>query len=170
MLVSPSWAGLTKFEVHGSNKFEFTLKEACSSLGERFQFLVDKKSTTEIDCTGTTLNLSSFCETKMKGEEGYMRGYWDDIKKSVICQRGRKVVVSFSCAKNEQSLCEDSEISCHQLKLKLAKTLKLHHAAIIGDDYLINQQKSLECVFLSEQQNSTLHDDEAIEKILPILF
>lgn len=145
LLTSHTFAGITRDDVYGSRKKEFTFEEVCKKLTKRDSPLIEVKSITYLDCMGTEVRVGKYCEEVLITDPYYLRAFIDEENKKVVCQSGREVVLKYVCLlSSDKEYCDNAEIGCELLKEKLAFRLKTNNASV-----LLNKsgKKELNCIF-----------------------
>lgn len=144
-LSSSAIAGITRDDVYGSRKKEFSFEEVCKKLTKRDSPLIEVKSITYLDCMGEETRVGKYCEEALVTDPYYLRAYIDEENKKVVCQSGREVIVKYVCMlSSDKEYCDTAEIGCELLREKLAYRLKVNNASV-----LLNKsgKKELNCVF-----------------------
>ena len=134
--------------ITGQKKFDW--KQVCFKLTKRSSPLIEFKSIYELDCMGTTVNITPFCDETEAANPYYSRAIVSKTEKKVICQSAKRVVIKWECEGKKDRYCRDSEIGCFLFKERLAKRLKLVHQSITDKKYL-------NCYF-DHQQNKMEHN------------
>ncbi|MFA5583594.1 MAG: hypothetical protein WDA09_05205 [Bacteriovoracaceae bacterium] len=138
-----SWGRVLTDDITITSKETFTLKELCQEMVTHPSPLIEVKSITTVDCMGKKIKVTDFCQKKMVTDPYYLRGYASNDK--VECISGKKVIFKYACRKKDR-LCKNSaEVSCSELRPKLAYRLDSVHSSFIQKESF----KQLNCFYES---------------------
>lgn len=143
--LTQTFAGITRNDVYGSRKTEFSFEEVCKKMTKRESPLIEIEDMSYLNCMGDKIRVGKFCEEKLVTDPYYISAHVDSETKKVVCQSGREVIIKYVCMlTSDKAYCDDSAIGCGLLQEKLAFRLKINHHSI-----LLNKsgKKELNCVF-----------------------
>ncbi len=141
-----SYAGLTQYDVVGSDKIKIELKKVCEAMGVKEAPIVDILSMSELDCMGKKVSVLDFCSRDYKTDPKFIRAYAEKKEKMVICEKASRVHLKYECASKSEEKCLDSEIGCYDFKKTLAINLKVYHHSLIAQ----GTKKILSCIYHQE--------------------
>lgn len=149
-----SFSRLLEYDVVGSDKRFFELKNVCERMGHLHVPIIEISSMNEIDCMGKKVNIIDFCLQDFKKDQKFIRGFADKKEKKIICELASRVMLKLECDSKNDMNCMDSEIGCTEYKKTLAYNLKLaQHSLLDQNDKLEDKkarQKVLTCHFTHE--------------------
>ncbi len=156
-LISFSYAGVVRDDVTVTDKVNFSWKTVCSKMVAHESPLIDFVSGTQIDCMGKKVDVSDFCEKELAHDPYYLRAFVLETSKEVVCESGKKVLFKYQCVKlTDKQFCDQtSEVSCKEIRHKLARRLDIVHHSFTKNDKGI---KELNCYFesLARDKNGRL--------------
>ena len=143
-----AFSNVIQDDVSTTDKIRFSFKTVCQKMVTHETPLIEIVSGTVLDCMGKKIDVGNFCDKEMAADPYYLRAYVDRESKEVVCHSGKKVLFKYQCVKlSDRILCDSkAQVSCQQMKQKLAKRLDLVHASIIKNEKGI---KELNCYFES---------------------
>lgn len=149
-----SFARLLEYDVVGSDKHFFELKNVCERMGHQHSPIIDITSMNEIDCMGKKIKVIDFCLQDFKKDQKFIRGFADKKEKKIICELASRVMLKLECDTKNDINCMDSEIGCTEYKKTLAYNLKLAQHSLIDpsgqpEDKKV-RQKVLTCHYTQE--------------------
>ena len=122
----------------------YSFTEVCKSLTKRDSPLITFVSVTKLDCMGTIIETSKFCDEKTQDDPYYIRAVVSKENKNVICKSAKRVHIKYECEGKSDKYCQDKEIGCFLMQESLAKRLKSDHFSLIEQP---NGKKILNCHF-----------------------
>jgi hypothetical protein len=128
-----SYAKVLKDDLYLLSTKEFTFKYVCQKMIGKVYPLIESKNISEVDCMKEVVNVTKFCEKELVEDPYLARGKVVDNK--VQCVSSSRVIFKYECDKGE-SLCDDHEIGCFQVKEKLATRLQINHSSITDKNIL----------------------------------
>lgn len=149
-----SFSRLLEYDVVGSDKRFFELKNVCERMGHLHTPIIDISSSNELDCMGKKVSLLEFCLKDFKTNTKFIRGFADKKEKKVICELASRIMLKLECDTKNDINCMDSEIGCTEFKKTLAHNLKLAQHSLIDPSGIVEDKKSrqkvLTCHFSHE--------------------
>ena len=138
------FAGIVKYDVYGSEKNKFKFSEICTNKFKVKSPLITALNLKELDCMGKKASVLEFCKTKIK--EDLVRAFIDKKNRTVICQKGNRIVFKYDC-KSNKAYCKSSITACALVKNDLAVGLHLIHGSIT--------ENNLNCYFSADREDFT---------------
>lgn len=150
---------ILRFDISGSKREVFSLKEACSFGSVKKQVLAHKLDRDRIDCMERELRAQDFCHSRFKLRNNYMRGFLSPNSDQVICQLGESLIFSYACggAKSDPHCRVSAKTACKTFGENFAKNLSL--------SYFSMRDGKINCTFSGEMAKR-----EPLDEILPSLF
>lgn len=149
-----SFSRLLEYDVVGSDKIFFELKNVCERMGNLHAPIIDINNVNELDCMGKKVSLLEFCLKDFKTNPKFTRGFADKKEKKVICELASRIMLKVECDTNNDVNCMDSEIGCTDFGKKLAHNLKLAQHSLLDPKVPSadkkSRQKVLTCHFSHE--------------------
>lgn len=138
-------AALLRHEIFNAQKKIYSFKEVCESIGLRSLPLMVPEGVSKLDCMGTKVVLSQFCQNQFKASSqlnSLTRGYVEKSEK-VVCEFAEYVNLKYRCDDKSNSLikCRDDKKECLQMGTLFAQKLQLEYSSLIG-------QRELNCRFV----------------------
>lgn len=149
-------AKIVKDEVLVIDEKTFSFSQVCKELTKRDSPLVTYHSISKLDCMGTIVDASDFCDSKTKEDPYYIRAVVEKQSKKVNCKSAKRVRIKYQCEGPKDKFCKDKEIGCYLFQEKLAKRLKTAHASIIKE----NGTRFLNCHFTPKSEDLTIPLDK----------
>ena len=144
-------AKIIKDEVLVIDEKKFSFSQVCKKLTKRDSPLMTYHSISKLDCMGTIVDASEFCDSKTQEDPYYIRAVVEKKTKKVNCKSAKRVRVQYQCEGAKDKFCKDKEIGCYLFQEKLAKRLKTAHASIIKED----GKRFLNCHFTPKNEDLT---------------
>lgn len=141
-------AKIVKDEVLVIDEKLFTFSEVCKKLTKRESPLITYHSISKLDCMGTIVDVSKFCDLKTQEDPYYIRAVVEKKMKKVNCKSAKRVQIKYLCESKKDKYCKDKEIGCYLFQEKLAKRLKTAHASIIKE----GSKRFLNCHFTPKNE------------------
>jgi len=148
-LCNSLYAKILQDDVVISDEKKFSFPEVCKEQTRRESPLISMHSMTELDCMGTIIKVSDFCESKTKDDPYYIRGIVVNDSKTVVCKSAKRVHIKYQCKNAQDRFCQEAEIGCYLLQELFAKRLKTYQATILNE----GKMKILSCHFLPKTEN-----------------
>ncbi len=126
-----TFASITSELVTGADRKIFTYSQVCEFFGVKNALLVDKKSSSMIDCMGKEFEIAKFCEAKFAKEANYTKGRFDLVDGKVACHFSDTVILELVCENQYASFCKDTKASCESIKANFAHSLELSTSMIL---------------------------------------
>lgn len=149
-----SFSRLLEYDVVGSDKKIFDLKNVCERMGNLNSPIIEIPTLNEIDCMGKKVSLLEFCLKDFKNNPKFIRGFADRKEKKVICELASRIMLKLECDTKNDINCMDSEIGCTEYQKTLAHNLKLAQHSLIDPSGTVVDKKSgqkiLTCHFAHE--------------------
>ncbi len=143
-----SLSSVVRDDVSTTEKNAFSFQTVCKKMVSHESPLIEAVNGTELDCMGKKIQVAAFCDKEMAHDPYYIRAYINSASKEVVCHSGKKVVFKYQCVRlKDRKLCDSKpDISCAEIKEKLAKRLDLVHSSVTKNEKGI---KELNCYFES---------------------
>ena len=109
----------------------FSYQEVCKFLTKRESPLITFHSINKLDCMGSIVEVSSFCDAKTQEDPYYIRAIVDKEEKNVVCKSAKRVTLKYKCKMKNDEYCQDKEVGCYLFQEKLAKRLRLVHSSLM---------------------------------------
>ncbi|OFZ24322.1 MAG: hypothetical protein A2381_04820 [Bdellovibrionales bacterium RIFOXYB1_FULL_37_110] len=148
------------FEVSSSRIQDFSFFTVCKEQGISHPIIIEEKGPVVLDCMGTDVNVSEFCQKKFVDDKRLLRGVISSKAKKVMCQFGSEAVLKLSCDKERDKVfCQDSKRGCLQLKNFYAFNLELVHHSLVEEVF---NKTNISCYYqvkLSSDEIKSLNKD-----------
>ncbi len=124
-----AFSHVIKDDVQTTDKFIFKFGDVCSKMVAHESPPIDPLSVTTLDCMGSKVSVSEFCNRELAHDPYYIRGYISAKNNHVVCHSGKKVIFNYLCdhqeAKDKELCGANAKVSCLKLKEKIAYRLDL---------------------------------------------
>jgi hypothetical protein len=132
-------ASVLKHEVLTPVLQEFSYLDVCEAMGAKNPILISPKGPNHLECLNKKYSLIDFCLNKFPMDKILTRGFFDLVKKKVICESSSSVMISVSCESDDLKYCLVPKKGCEELKKIYANRLEIAHYGM--------PTKSLNCYF-----------------------
>jgi len=150
------WGSVVSFDISSSQIKDFTYPTVCKEFGISHPIIIEEKGPVILDCMGSEVNVSEFCQKKFADDKRLLRGVISAKEKKVMCQFGSEAVLKLNCDKDrEKVFCQDSRSGCLQLKSLYAFNLELVHHSLVEEVF---HKKNISCYYQVK-----LSDDEMLK-------
>lgn len=149
-LSTPVSAKIIKDDVFVKSEKTYSFEQVCRALVKRESPLIEARSVGKLDCMGTIVNVSDFCQKEFERDPSYARAMVKDGK--VKCQMATRVIMGYQCASSGDGLCDDKDIGCYKLREKFASNLFLSHASSSRE----GKGRKLNCYFSAQKNEDVL--------------
>ncbi|MFG1493439.1 hypothetical protein [Halobacteriovorax sp. ZH4_bin.1] len=124
-------ASVTSELVTGADRKIFSYAKVCEFFGVKDAMLMNKSSSTKIDCMGKEFEIAKFCESKFSKKLNYTKARFDLVDGKVSCHFSDTVILELVCKDKYEKFCKDAKGSCENLKKDFAHSLEVSSAMIL---------------------------------------
>jgi len=146
-LTSLAHAKFTKYEVTDLKKEEYPLSKTCETMGIKHTILVEVVDTYTIDCMGTKINTTDFCNKISKNGPQLLRGFIKPDSKVVTCQMASRAIITVVCDERDKKYCYNETNGCKKIKQNYAANLLEVHRSITDGE---GGTQQLNCYFTTK--------------------
>jgi hypothetical protein len=120
-------------------------KTACEQMGHHHSLIVTLRPPAAIDCMGSEILASDFCEKVHRTDRpALLRGLIDPVSEQVVCESGVALTLMLNCVgQTARRFCDDPKAGCEELKSIYGRGLDLNHFSVTG----LGEASRLQCYF-----------------------
>lgn len=151
---SPLFSKIIQDDITSLDKKRFSFETVCKAITKRDSPLISKKNIHELDCMGSRVKVSKFCEKELIMDPYYLRAYVDD--KSVVCVSGKKVSLKYECEKKNDPYCLDKNIGCDLIQEAFALRLRTTYTSLLQN---LDKKSILHCIFEPQEVKDLINSN-----------